>query len=89
MTCKLQLGPNILAESQDNGADGGDGSEEGPVQEAHGNDVNYKMMLVVAPCKTDMPYKMLWVVTLYKTDLVVISTTRWWWLPARQAYLLS
>ena len=32
MTCKLQLGPNILAESQDNGADGGDGSERCPLQ---------------------------------------------------------
>ena len=36
------------------------------MQEEYGDDLNYKMVLVVATCKTDM---------------VVISTTkmRWWW----------
>ena len=30
MTCDLQLSYNILAKSQDNGADGGEGTEEAP-----------------------------------------------------------
>ena len=50
-----------MAESQDNGADGGEG---GPLKEEHGDDLYYKMVVVVATCKTDM---------------VVISTTKLWW----------
>ncbi len=42
MTCVLQLRYNILAESQDKGVDCGDGGEGGPLQEKHGDDLNYK-----------------------------------------------
>ncbi len=31
-----------MAESQDNGVDGGDGGEGGPVKEEHGDDLIYK-----------------------------------------------
>ncbi len=41
----------IATFSQDNGFDGGEG---GPLQEEHGDDLNYKMVLVVAMCKTDI-----------------------------------
>ncbi len=48
------------------------------------------MVVVLAPCKTGIVaisstciYKMVLVVTLCKTDMV-ISTTRWWWLPVRR-----
>ncbi len=48
----MQLSYNILTESQDNGADGGEG---GPLQDEHGDDVKYKMVLVVVvTCKTDI-----------------------------------
>ena len=39
------------------------------MQTIHGADLNYTMVEVVA---------------FYRMDMVPISTTRWWWLPARQ-----
>ena len=43
-----------LQQSQENQEKAVVGGEEGPVQEEHGDDLNYKMVLVVTPCKTDM-----------------------------------
>ena len=57
------------------------------MQDKHGDDLHYKMVVVVAPCETGILailstsiYKMVLVVAPCKTDMVIL-TTRWWWLP--------
>ncbi len=67
------IGHNILAESPDNGTDGGDGGG-GPLQEEQGDDINYKMVLGVVPCKTrhsgDLSYKKMVSLVFCRTDMV-------------------
>ncbi len=77
MTCILQLCHNILAERHEKGADGGEGGS------CRRNIVMiYKMVVVVATCKTDMVfdlnYKIVVVAAPCRVDMVLISTTRCW-----------
>ena len=62
----LQEGPVVWYSLQD-------GYGGGPLQNGHGGNLLYKMVKVVAPCRTDM---------------VPISPTRWWWwwTPAGQTW---